>query len=186
VIRINLLPRAPRRRISGRPLLEIGVPLVVLVAVVVYYLGLQAQVAAIDRRIKETEAEIARLQPQVQAVEELKRRIEEARRKEDLLAQLLATQLPASAILTNIRVLIPRDVWLVTLTVPDTRTFSLEGYGMSYVAVARLMDNLESAGIFEGLDLTTAERDRIGTTPVVKFSVNGRLVRPSEVPEGRP
>ena len=184
MIRINLLPRAPRRRIPGRPLFEIGLPLVALVVVVVYYLGLQASVTGIDRKIKATEAEIARLQPEVQAVEDLKKRIDEARQKEDLLAQLLATQLPASAILTNIRVLIPRDVWLITLSVPDARSFTLEGFGMSYVAVARLMDNLEGAGIFEGLDLTTAERDRVGTTDVVKYSVNGRLVRPGETPEG--
>ena len=184
MIRINLLPRAPRRRIPGRPLFEIGLPLVVLVAVVALYLGLSASVARIQGDIKKADEEIKELTPQVAAVVDLKKRIEEARKKEDLLAQLLATQLPASAILTNIRVLIPKDVWLTTLSVPDTRSFTLEGFGMSYVAVARLMDNLESAGIFEGLDLTTAERDRVGTNEVVKYSVNGRLVRPSETPEG--
>src|SRR3972149_2207857 len=187
--RLKNLSRGPAggggaRAGPGRPLFEIGLPLVVLVAVVAFYLGLSASVARIQGDIKKAEDEIKELTPQVQAVEDLKKRIEEARKKEDLLAQLLATQLPASAILTNIRVLIPKDVWLTTLSVPDTRSFTLEGFGMSYVAVARLMDNLESAGIFEGLDLTSAERDRVGTNEVVKYSVNGRLVRPSETPEG--
>lgn len=184
MIRINLLPRAPRRRLPGRPLFEIGVPVVVLVALILWYLGLQASVVRVDRDIKAAEEQIKVLTPQVQAVEDLKKRIEEAKKKEDLLAQLLATQLPASSILTNVRVLIPRDVWLVTLAVPDTRSFTMEGFAMSYVAVARLMDNLESARIFEGLDLTSAERDRIGATEVVKYSVTGRLVRPSASPEG--
>ncbi len=183
MIRINLLPRAPRRRISGRPLLELGVPLVVLVALVLYSLGLTASVGRIQQRIKGAEEEIAKLQPEVQAVKVLKTRIEEAKKKEDLLAKLLATQLPASAVLTNIRVLIPQDVWLVTMAVPDTRSFTLEGFGTSYVAVARLMDNLESAGIFEELDLTSVERDRIGGTEVVKYSVTGRLAKPT-APEG--
>ncbi len=185
MIRINLLPRAPRRRIPGRPILEIGLPLVVLVIVVVATLSLRAQVNGIQNSIKKAEDEIKVLTPQVQAVEDLKKRIEEAKKKEDLLAQLLATQLPASTILTNVRVLIPKDVWLTTLSVPDTRSFTMEGFGMSYVAVARLMDNLESAGIFEGLDLTTAERDRVGTVEVVKYSVNGRLVRPGVTAEGQ-
>jgi Tfp pilus assembly protein PilN len=185
VIRINLLPRAPRRRISGRPLIEIGIPLAALVIVVFLYITLAASVRGRQGQITQTEADIAQLQPEVQAVEDLKRRIEEAKKKEDLLAQLLATQLPASAILTNVRALIPRDVWLTTLSVPDTRSFTMEGFGLSYVAVARLMDNMESANIFAALDLSSAERDRIGATEVVKYSVTGRVVRPGETAEGR-
>ena len=184
MIRINLLPRAPRRRISGRPLFEIGIPLAVLAVLLLWYFSLNASVNRVNREIKDAEQEIAKLQPDVQAVEDLKRRIEEAMKKEDLLAELLATQLPASSILTNIRVLIPRDVWLVTLSVPDTRSFTMEGFGLTYVAIARLMDNMESASIFEGLDLTSAERDRIGATEVVKYGVTGRLARPRETPEG--
>lgn len=183
MIRINLLPRAPRRRIPGRPLLEIGVPLVVIGVLVAWYFVLTGQVNQIDRDIAQTNQRIEELKPEIARVEELKRRIDEARQKEEILAQLLATQLPASAILTNVRVLIPRDVWLTTMSVPDVRSFTMEGFALSYVAVARLMDNLESAGIFEGLDLTTAERDRIGATEVVKYGVNGRLVRPGA--EGR-
>lgn len=185
MIRINLLPRAPRRRISGRPLLEIGIPLVVFAVLVVWYLALSTQIANINTAIRDTDAKIVQLQPQVERVEELKKRIEEAKRKEELLAQLLATQLPASSILANIRVLIPRDVWLSTLSVPDTRSFTLEGFAMSYVAVARLMDNLESARLFEALDLSNAEREKIGSVEVVKYQVTGRLVKPAATPEGQ-
>lgn len=184
MIRIDLLPRAPRRRISGRPLLEIGIPLLVFLVLVVWYLNLTGDVNRLKARIAETNDKIEQLRPEVARVDELKRRIEEAKRKEELLDQLLATQLPASAILANIRVLIPRDVWLSTLSVPDTRSFTVEGFALSYVAVARLMDNLESARLFEGLDLTTAERDRIGSIEVVKYQVTGRLLKPA-TPEGR-
>lgn len=186
MIRINLLPRAPRRRIGGLPLLEIGLPLLAFVIVVVWWLTLNNQISGIERQIVATDQRIAELQPQVARVEELKKLIDEAKKKEELLDQLLATQLPASAILANIRVLIPKDVWLSTLGVPDTRTFTLDGFAMSYVAVARLMDNLESARIFEALDLTTAERERIGEREVVKYQVTGRLVKPSASPEGQP
>ncbi len=186
MIRINLLPRAPRRRIAGRPLLEIGIPLVVLVVLVVWFTVLNRQVVQIRQDIKTTEDQITQLQPEIERVEQLKKQIEDARKKEELLAQLLATQLPASSILTNVRVLIPKDVWLTSLTVPDTRSFTMEGFALSYVAVARLLDNMETAGIFEGMDLSTAERDRIGSTEVIKYGISGHLVRPGQSPEGRP
>lgn len=184
MIRINLLPKAPRRRLPGRPLLEIGIPLVVALILVIWYLALSTGVARLEEQIGQVNKEIDELQPQVTAVEELKRQIEEARKKEELLAQLLATQLPASSILANLRVLIPRDVWVGTLTIPDASSFTLDGFAMSYVAVARLMDNLESARLFEQLDLSVAERDRIAGAEVVKFQVTGRLLRPGAAPEG--
>ncbi len=186
MIRINLLPRAPRRRIAGRPLLEIGVPLVALVVLVIWYYALNGQVVRVRQDLATTEKEIAQLQPEIERVEQLKKQIEDARKKEELLAQLLATQLPASSILTNVRVLIPKDVWLTSLTVPDTRSFTMEGFALSYVAVARLLDNMETAGLFAEMDLSTAERDRIGTIDVVKYGISGHLVRPGEGPEGRP
>jgi Tfp pilus assembly protein PilN len=184
MIRINLLPKAPRRRLPGRPLLEIGIPLVVALILVIWYLALSTGVERLAQQIGQVNKEIDELQPQVTAVEELKRQIEEARKKEELLAQLLATQLPASSILANLRVLIPKDVWIVSLSVPNTGSFSLDGSAMSYVAVARLMENLETARLFEGLDLTVAERERIGETDTVKYSVTGRLLRPRATPEG--
>lgn len=184
MIRINLLPKAPPRRISGRPLFEIGIPLVVLAVLVIWWLGLSARVEGLKREIQATDRAISELQPQVERVEELKRQIEAAKKKEDLLAQLLATQMPASSILTNLRVLIPKDVWITTLSIPDTSSFTLEGFAMSYAAVARLLENLESARLFEGLDLSVAERERIGTTDTVKYTVTGRLLRPRATPEG--
>lgn len=184
MIRINLLPKAPTRRISGRPLFEIGIPLVVLAIVVVWFLVLSGQVKDLKGEIQKTQGLIDELRPQVERVTQLKLQIEAAKKKEALLAGLLATQMPASSILTNLRVLIPKDVWITTLTVPNTGTFSLDGSAMSYVAVARLLENLESARLFEGLDLSVAERERVGTTDTVKYSVTGRLVRPSATPEG--
>lgn len=184
MIRINLLPKAPARRISGRPLFEIGIPLVVLAIVVGWYLFLSGQVKDLKGEIQATDRLIAELQPQVERVEELKRQIEAAKEKEQLLAQLLATQMPASSILTNLRVLIPKDVWIVSLSVPNTGSFSLDGSAMSYVAVARLLENLETARLFEGLDLSVAERERVGSTDVVKYTVTGRLLRPGATPEG--
>ncbi|MDQ7828357.1 MAG: PilN domain-containing protein [Armatimonadota bacterium] len=183
MIRINLLPRRPRRQVPGGALLAVALPVAVLVVLVVVYLSLSARLAALQGELRRADARIAELQPQVAEVQALKRQIEEARRKEDLLAQLLASQLPASSILANIRVLIPRDVWMTTLNVPDTGSFTIDGMAMSFVAVARLMDNLESSRLFDGLDLSSAERERVGEVEVVRFQVTGRLVKPGATPE---
>ncbi len=184
MIRINLLPRAPRRRFPALRVLELAIPLGVLVAVIVWAVVLNGQVGARRADLARVDREVAELRPAVARVEELDRQIAALRLKENLLADLLKQQLPAASILNEVRLLIPRDVWLTAMSVPEEATLNLEGFGMTYYAVAQLMDNLALGQLFRSVDLTVVQLERVGETEVVRFQVNARVLKPQATVEG--
>lgn len=184
MIRINLLPRAPRRRFPARQLVELVVPLATLVVVVIWALALGRQVDDRRTRIAAAEQEIAALRPTVQRVEALDRQIAALRVKQGLLQDLLKQQLPAASVLNDVRLLIPRDVWLTSLSVPEEGTLNIEGLGLSYYAIAQLMDNLGAGPLFRAVDLTVVQLEKVGAREVVRFQVNARVLKPQASTEG--
>jgi Tfp pilus assembly protein PilN len=186
LIRINLLPRVSRRRVPGRQWIEYGVPIVVLLAVVALWASISAQNRRLAHQIDEANAEIAELQPTVARVLELDRQIAVLRDKEKVILDLIEQQLPAAAILNEVRLLIPKDAWLVGLSVPEPSALGIEGFALSYPIVAQLMDNLRAGQLFSSVDLTVAQSERVGPREVVKFSVTARIQKPQATGGDRP
>lgn len=178
MIRINLLPRVPRRRLPSRRVIEIGLPLAVAVVLVVATVWMNLRNAGVAADVAAVNREIAELQPQVDRVLELERRIKAMREKESVIVDLLKQQLPAASILNEFRLLIPKDVWVTSLSVPEPSSLSIEGMAMSYYAVAQLMENLSIGRLFREVDLTVVQLERVGTRDVVKFQVTARIERP--------
>ncbi|MBI3998771.1 MAG: PilN domain-containing protein [Armatimonadetes bacterium] len=186
MIRINLLPRAPRRGLPGRQVLELGLPVLVLVVGIVYSIVLSNQLGRVQDQIKETDEKIAEIRPTVDRVAELDRLIAGMRRKEGIVADLLRQQLPAASILNEIRLLVPKEVWILNLSVPEEASLSLEGMAMNYYAVARLMDNLVAGQLFRRTDLTVVQLEKVGAADVVRFQVTARIVKPQATGGERP
>lgn len=178
MIRINLLPRAPRRRLAVPRVVELGIPLVTLAVVVVLGVVVYGQTARLEAEIAATNVQIAELKPAVERVLELDRQLAMMRVTETVIAELLKQQLPAASILNEIRLLIPRQVWITSLSVPEPAALSLEGMAMTYHAVAQFMDNLETGQLFRVVDLSVAQLDKPGATEVVKFQITARIVKP--------
>lgn len=175
MIRINLLPRERARRVLITPriivLAATGALLVILVAVTVY---LNARNDRLRVEIDDINAEIAILAPQVARVENLQRRIAALRQREQVLRQLDDARIPWDAVLSEVAVIIPRDVWLTRLTAGADGSLSFSGNGLSYQAVARFMLNLDASPMFEGVDLSSTQKVKIGTRDVATFSVTAR------------
>lgn len=178
MIRINLLPRVPRRRLISRQWVEIGLPVLALVASIVLSIWIVNQNNALRRDIAGAQKEIAELQPIVARVLDLDRRIAALREREKVILDLLKQQLPAASVLNEVRLLIPKDAWLTGLNVPEPSALNLEGFALTYPVVAQLMDNLRAGQLFRQVDLTVAQVERIGTREVVKFSVTARIQKP--------
>lgn len=185
MIRINLLPRAPRRRLPGRQFLEIGLPLVVLGLAVVLSIVIFSQNAALQRDIASAEKEIADLQPTVARVLELDRQIAVLREKEKVIIALVNQQLPAASIMNEIRQLMPKDVWVTSMNVPEPSAITIDGLAMSYYAVAQFMDNLTAGQLFRSVDLTVTQLDRVAVREVVRYSITARVQRPRVTGEVR-
>lgn len=186
MIRINLLPRAPRRLLPGRRFLEIGLPVATAVVLIVAAVWMNQRNAGVAADVNAANREIAELQPQVDRVLELDRRIKAMREKEAVILDLLKQQLPAASILNEFRLLIPRDAWVTSLSVPEPSSLNIEGMAMNYYAVAQLMDNLGTGQIFREVDLTIVQLERIGTRDVVRFQVTARIDRPQATGGDRP
>lgn len=186
MIRINLLPRVPRRRLPGRQFMEAALPLVALAAVLVLWAVISGQNAGLRRDIASADEDIATLRPAVARVLELDRLIIASREKEKLVADLLKQQLPAASVLNEVRLLIPREVWVVSMSVPEPSSLGLEGLAMNYYAVARLMDNLTTGQLFREVDLSVVQLEKVGATEVVRFQVTARIVKPQAMGGDRP
>ena len=176
MIRINLLPRERVRAPAPAPLRVGAVVVVLLVAVaVVATLALNARNAAVREKIKAINAEITELEPKVARVEELKRLIEVAERKEQMLKRLEAARIPWDQVLLELRGVVPRDVWLTSVSAAQDGNLVFNGFGLSYTAVARFMVNLESSQMFEGTDLTVSQKQQIANRQTINFSVTSHL-----------
>lgn len=186
MIRINLLPRRPRRRLPGRQFIEIGLPVAAVVVALILAVLVGGQIRGLETQIAETNRKIDEIQPEVARVLELERQIAVLRAKENLILALLRQQLPAASILNEVRLLIPRDVWLTGFTVPEAQSLGLEGFALNYPAVAQFMDNLAAGQLFRSVDLTVVQLERIGAREVVKFSVTARIVKPQAAGGDRP
>jgi type IV pilus assembly protein PilN len=185
MIRINLLPRAPRRRLPVPQVTELVIPVVVLVLVVAVSFWINRQTAGLEDQIARANQEIQQLRPVVARVEELDKLIAEMKKKEDVVADLLKQQLPAASVLNEVRLLIPKEVWMVSLSVPDPSSINMEGLARDHYAVARLMDNLASGQIFKRVDLTVMQLEKVGAVEVVRFQVTATIAKPQAAGGGR-
>ncbi|MGH2374038.1 MAG: PilN domain-containing protein [bacterium] len=186
MIRINLLPKVPRKILPGRTILEVGLPVAVFGIAIVLWAVLAGQNAALQRDIDVANKEIAELGPTVARVIELERQIAAMRERERVVADLLKQQLPAAAVLNEIRLLIPKEVWVLTMNVPEPSAISMEGMAMNYYAVARLMDNLASGQLFREVDLTVVQLEKIGASEVVRYQITARIFKPQAIGGDRP
>lgn len=185
MIRINLLPRVTRRRLPSRRVFEIGLPIAVAAVLIVTTIWMHQRNARVAEEVAAANREIAELQPQVDRVHELDRRIKTMREKEVVILDLLKQQLPAASILSEFRSLIPKEAWVTSLSVPEPTSLSIEGMAMTYNDVAKLMDNLGSGRLFRDVDLTVVQLERVGPRDVVKFHVTARIDRPQVTGGGR-
>jgi len=177
MIRINLLPRERVRRKSVAPVaLALFLMGVLRFVVVVSTLYLNARNRRVEAELARVNQEIEVLKPKVARVEELRRQIEVARRKEQLLRQLEAMRVNWDVILEEVRRILPRDVWLTQVELRDLGDLSFNGYAMSYEAVARFMVSLEGSEMFQNADMTISQKQKIANQNVINFSVIVKLV----------
>ncbi|HEY3248949.1 MAG TPA: PilN domain-containing protein [bacterium] len=176
MIRINLLPREQVRRAGPAPravtLLAAAVVLAAMVASTLYFNGRNARVRD---EIARTEAQITALTPEVERVEALRREIDTARRKQQLLQRLESARVPWDTVLEGVRTLMPKDVWLSQIAAGEDGSMNFIGYGLTYTAVAQFMVNLEDSPMFADVDLVLGQKQPVGGKQVVNFSIVGKL-----------
>lgn len=175
-IRINLLEPERRRRGTGPAAIGLLVVLAVAVALTLYGIVLQGRIADLRRQIADHTAEIERIRPQAAEIERMKQAVELLRRREALIQQFFAAQIPAAEAVTDLSLNIPRDTWLTVFTVEGGRALQVEATTTAdNESVAVFMVNLEQSRYFRNVDLSVSERHRIGPREVTRFTLTGEL-----------
>lgn len=176
MIRINLLPRERvRRRGVGPRALWMVLAVIVVAALAVYTMALTSRINARKAELAGVEDQITQLRPKVARVEELRKQIEAAQRKEKLLRLLEASRVPWDKILEELRTVMPTDVWLSQVELRDGGDLVFNGYGMTYESVARFMVSLEASPMFKDVDMLISQKQTVVSKEVVNFSLTGKL-----------
>ncbi len=178
MLTINLLTPARHRRRRKSLVLITGALAVSIMLVA----GLTAWSYALITHVNELRGDlitatqrVAQLRLTARHIQELDRDAERLRMRRALLEQVLASPTPASQILETIRSVIPRGVWLTSVTA-GTSDVAVEGYTFSYPSVARFMLELEDSGTVRHVDLSMSQSEPAVDRELVKFRITGELV----------
>ncbi|MDH7498891.1 MAG: PilN domain-containing protein [candidate division NC10 bacterium] len=175
MIRINLLPRAerPRAPTSVRGGFFVVLGLVVILAVIgAIWINLSAQISGLNKEIDLMRAELVKYQTVSQEVEKFKANKRSLEEKLASIDRLKAGQVGPVHMLDEVSRLLPRGIWLTSLTNSSSRLI-LQGYSFTNFAIADFMTQLAKApsGRFSDVDLTFSEHATIGKVPVEKFEI---------------
>jgi type IV pilus assembly protein PilN len=188
MIRINLLPAEEKqvrrsmptfKRPSGLllPLVLLGTGISVVVGAVVHQ---QAQLQSLGRDLKQVEAEIQRLAPEVALVERLGKERAELDLRLSVIDQLSEKRFHAVRLLDELDRAVPDYLWLAGAVQTDEDKMSIEGVTFSNLIIADYMTRLDRSPYFSDIDLGVAERGEIEERDVVKFKLSMKLTPVAE------
>ncbi|MCS7172449.1 MAG: PilN domain-containing protein [Armatimonadetes bacterium] len=175
-IRINLLAPERRRRRVTPVMVGVGVLAALVLVGAVVAVVMQMRVASGRAQLARLRAEVDRLRPEAQEVERMRRVVEGLRRREALVRQFFASQIPAAEAILDLSLSIPQDSWITLFAVQGGRAVQIEGVtARDNESIALFLVNLERTPHFENMDLQVSELQRIGTQDVLRFTLTGAL-----------
>ena len=174
MIRINLIPyRDARRR---RQIMEhVGYFVAVLALTVALVMGAHTissmQLSELQEKTAELTAQNKVLKEKIGKIEHLDALRADVERKLEIVDRLQEGRFHSLTTLHEIAQLIPRNVWLTSIT-DSTTEIALIGMAESNKAVANFMRQLDQSPIFSNVKLLAINRIDLGGMPVRQFSIN--------------
>ncbi|MBN1288884.1 MAG: hypothetical protein JXA49_04525 [Actinobacteria bacterium] len=134
--KINLLPPEKIKKKVGAPggnliWLALALPLIVLIAIGVWWFSLGSQVSEKDDEIKSTKQELQDWQAKNKALEQYEVRLQEIKAKEQVVVRAVSGRIYWARILLNIADFCPNDIWLVSINCSSSEnegTVDFQGY----------------------------------------------------------
>jgi type IV pilus assembly protein PilN len=182
VINVNLLPREERFeevRTLAAPRTKFLVPLAAAVLLLVptgtLLVHQQTRLQALQRDIRLAEQESATLKPRVARVQQLEAQRADLLRRMDLVRQLNQERALSVRLMDELQRQVPGHLWLTKVGTSGPGTVSIEGAAFTPLRISDLMRSLEESRLFQGLDLTLAERVQMGDEKVLKFTITAAV-----------
>ncbi|MGZ4368679.1 MAG: PilN domain-containing protein [Gaiellaceae bacterium] len=189
---VNLLPRDdPNRRTKTNVPVVIGVAGAVLTTVLVGMMYMSASGSVHDRQqeLDSARAELAVVPPPVQQSSAQAALAAEQKARVTALSTALSTRIAWDRVLREVTLVLPEDVWLVSLagsSLPATTGVPsglvIDGYTYSVDGVARVLSRLQVVPDLSDVQLTSSSSLQIGTQNVVEFKVVANIRQPGGAP----
>jgi Tfp pilus assembly protein PilN len=175
-LEFNLLPeefRRPEREVRLRlwAVVLAGVAVVLIAFLVLIYTGQVRKLEELSTHVRETQAEIAKLQESVRLTEEvdrLKGGLEENISAINALANQNADRV---TILEAVNRCLPDELALISLE-EKSQTYLITGYASSNIIVATFIEKLKQSGRFSTVTLTFIRPTTIEGQDALSFEVN--------------
>jgi len=175
--KINLLPqREPEE--SGISPAKLGLIIVLEIAIVgasALYAYRHFFIQQLEEDIDRIEAQIGAIQADVEAVEKVQRRTADIRKLIDEAEAIRAEGLASGRVMREVRDIIPRDIWLSSLSINLDGGVSLAGDTFSIESVARFALAIEDSPMFGEAHVGSVSLAAEGDYEVYDFNIDCML-----------
>lgn len=175
--KINLLPqREPEE--SGISPAKLGLIIVLEIAIVgasALYAYRYFFIQQLEEDIDRIEAQIGAIQADVEAVEKVQRRTADIRKLIDEAEAIRAEGLASGRVMREVRDIIPRDIWLSSLSINPDGGVSLAGDTFSIESVARFALAIEDSPMFGEAHVGSVSLAAEGDYEVYDFNIDCML-----------
>jgi len=189
---VNLLPRDdPNRRTKTNVPVVVGVAGAVLTTVLVGMMYMSASGTVHDRQqeLDSARAELAVVPPPVQQSSAQAALAAEQKARVGALSTVMSTRVAWDRVLREVTLVLPQDVWLVSLSGSSTPATTgvpsglvIDGYTYSVDGVARVLSRLQLVPDLSDVQLTSSASSQVGTQTVVEFKVVANIRQPGGAP----
>ena len=174
MIRINLLPfRAARKKENVRRQLTVFFLSMTLLVVAVFAVQwwLSSRVSSLDKKLKQTQAELDKYNKINQEIAEIKKKLENLNKKMAVMAELERNRHEPTRLMDTLtQVVVPKRMWFTRLEEKD-KTVNMDGIALDNKTVADFMVRLEKCGLFTTVSLKTLKQTQLQNSNLKSFAI---------------
>jgi type IV pilus assembly protein PilN len=177
MIRINLLPAKRKKKASEFPIHFIPgifVSIITLVLLVVYFFYLNNQIASIKADRTAKEQRLAEIKEKIKEVENYEKDNEVFREKNKVIEELKAKQAAPLILLDEVSNMLPRGVWLTSLT-DNGGIITISGVAFTNPDLVNYVQNLKGSKYMSDVQLIESRQAKIEQSSVYNFSLSFKM-----------
>ena len=186
MIRINLLPfRAARKKENVRRQLTVFFLSMALLVVAVFAVQwwLSSRVSSLDKKLKQTQAELDKYNKINQEIANIKKKLENLNKKMAVMAELERNRHEPTRLMDTLtQVVVPKRMWFTKLEEKD-KTVNIDGIALDNKTVADFMVRLEKCGLFSAVSLKTLKQTQLQNSNLKSFAILAVKKQPDQPAE---
>ncbi len=178
MIRINLLPELEREKIEPKGrwelLIGLGAIVAVIVVILITHYSQKNKIEEVERRIRITEKKIQALKDVKEKVEEFKAKNEKLKKRIKVIEELEKKRSGPFYVLNALSDSIPDKAWIDEFSSKGNLA-TVKGIAWNEFTVADFMESLQRSRYFQNVNLKVIKKTTISNLPLRSFEITSRL-----------